>query len=93
MVNLELEPKLIKEYAQLAKECGMSPIYLKEILILKQQGFNNQEIASRTGISPNTISNYFEKLNVMDKDKVLRLILLVAVIAGGIALLDSLIGT
>ncbi len=87
-----IEPKLTKEYVELSRQYGMNSIYLKEILILRQRGLNNKEIAQQTGISPTTIGAYMDKLNTLDRKEVLRITVLALVAVAGLAVVKGLLG-
>jgi len=53
------------QFSNLAKEHGLSPIYLKEIILLRAAGLDNTAIASRLGINRNTVNRYTGALRQM----------------------------
>ena len=87
-INTELANQ---KYIQLSKKYGLNPALLKEIVILRNKGYNNLNISERTGISKNTVNKYVNALNEMDRNDLLELLLVIAVIAGGAYLIGKLL--
>jgi len=77
-------------YIELAKQHGFNPVLLKEIVRLRNKGYNNVEIAKNLGISRNTVTKYLEKLRNTDDKEFLELLVLIAALLGGAYLLTKL---
>ena len=87
-INTELANQ---KYIQLSKKYGLNPALLKEIVILRNEGYNNLNISERTGINKNTVNKYVNALNEMDRNDLLELLLVIAVITGGAYLIGKLL--
>lgn len=87
MLEEGLNPKLV----ELSRKYGLQPLYLNQIVLLRNQGFNNTEIAEKTGISRVTVNTYVEKIREMEKEDLLKIIGLVILAAAGIALINDLL--
>lgn len=75
--EMEPDPEVEKQFAALAREQGFNPVYLKEILRLRNQGHNNAEISRMTGISRTTVNNYLNRLETEEnREAIGKLILL-----------------
>jgi len=74
----------------LAKKYGLNPIILREIILLRNQGYNNSEIANRVGISRQTVAKYLETLKTMEKEDLFNSVMITLLIIGGAALLSEL---
>jgi DNA-binding NarL/FixJ family response regulator len=79
-----------KRYIEIAKKHGFNPVLLKEIVGLRNRGYNNTEIAENLGISRNTVTKYLEKLRKTDNKDVFELLILIAALLGGMYLLSKL---
>jgi DNA-binding NarL/FixJ family response regulator len=79
-----------KRYVETAKKHGFNPVLLKEIVGLRNRGYNNTEIAENLGISRNTVTKYLEKLRKTDNKDVFELLILIAALLGGMYLLSKL---
>lgn len=89
MHNISMQD-LNQEYVYTAKKNGFNPVLLKEIIILRNKGYNNIEIANTLGISRNTVSKYNEKLRKTDDKEIVKIIALTAALVGGAYLLTKL---
>lgn len=78
-------------YIEIAKEHGFNPVLLKEIIRLRNKGYNNIEIAENLGISRNTVTKYVEKLRGTKDNDILELLALIAILLGGAILLSKLL--
>ena len=74
---------------ELAKRYGLNPVILKEVVFLRNKGYNNVRIESTLGISRNTVSNYLEKLNEMEREDLLELLALIGFLLGGAYLVSK----
>lgn len=81
-----------EQFIRISKKYGLNPVILKEILMLRNQGYNNAQIAERTGINRNTVNKYVSALNEMQVEDLLSLLALLAIIGIGIAALAALFG-
>lgn len=79
-----------RRYVEMAKKYGFNPVLLREIIRLRNRGYNNSEIALQLGISRNTVTNYLEKLKKTDDEEFLELLILIAAILGGAMLIAKL---
>lgn len=86
MLEIGVDSRLV----DLARKYSLHPLYLQQILVLRNQGLNNTEIAQKTGISRVTVNSYIEKVRTMEKEDLLRIIGLVLLMAAGAALLADL---
>jgi len=76
-----------RRYVELAKKNGMNPIWLREIIDLRNRGFNYSQIAERTGISRETVANYLQKLGSMEKKDYWLLVVGAGLILCGVGLI------
>lgn len=76
-----------RRYVELAKNNGMNPIWLREIIDLRNRGFNYSQIAERTGISRETVANYLQKLGSMTKKNYWLLVVGAGLILCGVGLI------
>lgn len=80
-----------REYVDLAKKHGFNPVYLKEIVRLRNMGYNNTQIAELTGISRTTVNEYVQQIRKQDQSEELgKLILMALGLALGAAILSEL---
>ncbi|MDE4908196.1 helix-turn-helix domain-containing protein [Methanogenium marinum] len=86
------ETQANEQFIRLSKKYGLNPVMLKEILMLRNKGFNNAQIAQHTGINRNTVNKYVSALNEMQTEDLLALIALFAIIGIGIAAIAALFG-
>jgi orotate phosphoribosyltransferase-like protein len=78
-------------YVEVAKRHGFNPVLLKEIVRLRNIGYNNTEIAQMLGISRNTVTKYLEKLKKTENKEVFELLVLIGVLVGGTYLITQLV--
>ena len=71
-------------YIEVAKKNGLNPVWLREIVDLRNRGFNYSQIAQRIGVSRETVSAYLQRLRSANRDDYWLLIVGAVLIAGGI---------
>jgi DNA-binding NarL/FixJ family response regulator len=86
---MKLDEYLNQLFTSLARRHGFNPLVLKEIIILNNRGYNNQEIASMLGISRNTVSSYLKKLQKLDTPDFMRLVIYALLAEGGLFFLPE----
>ena len=79
-------------FIALARKYNLNPLYLNQIILLRNHGYNNTEIAEKTGISRVTVNNYVDRIGEVEAKDLLKMIAFVLVAAAGIALLESIMG-
>jgi L-lactate utilization protein LutC len=85
--------ELNQQFIELCKKFGFNPVFLKEILRLRNLGYNNTQIAEQTGISRVTVNTYIEKIRAHENQEALgKLILLGIGLYIGVKILDELFG-
>lgn len=91
---MKSDPDLERRFATLAKEQGFNPVYLKEIIRLRNQGYNNTDIANMTGISRTTVNKYVQRLEQEEnKEAIGKLILLGLALWVGLEIAKELFGS
>ncbi len=90
------EDRINEKIVEIAKKYDLNPGMLRDILIHRNRGMNNAQIANQMGINRNTVNKYVNALNEMNQNDLLELLALVAIIGAGAmivgALLESLFG-
>lgn len=79
----KLKSQVNEEYLKLAKKYKLNPIWLREIIELRNRGFNHIEIAHQLGISRETVASYLKKLRDMNREDFWKIILAIGIILGG----------
>ena len=69
-----MEELINKRVVEWSKKYKLNPLFLKEILILRSFGFNNTEIAKKTGISRATVSKYVSEIKKLHTIKEFRML-------------------
>lgn len=82
-----------EEIVRIARKYDLNPVILKEIVWHRNRGLNNGEIAQQLGLNRNTVNKYVNALNDMNKDDLLSLLALIAVIGAGAYLLNEIFKT
>ena len=80
------------DFVRLAKKHGLNPVWLREIIKLRNRGLNHTQIGARLGISRDTVSAYLSKLGQLDEPDFLGLLLRIGLLIGGIYLLAEILG-
>jgi DNA-binding MarR family transcriptional regulator len=90
------EDRVNEKIVEIARRYNLNPGMLRDILILRNRGMNNAQIANHMGINRNTVNKYVNHLNEMNQNDLVELLALVAIIGAGAvvigALLESLFG-
>jgi hypothetical protein len=73
------EIPLGEDLNRIAKEHGLKPIYLKEIVWYRARGKNNCEIAHHSGFDRNTVNKYILEMRGMNKNEIITLTLAVCI--------------
>lgn len=81
-----------RRFVELAKKHNMNPVWLREIIELRNRGFNYSQIAERTGISRETVANYLQKFGAMDRRDTWLLIVGAGLILCGVGLIGYFLG-
>ena len=77
--NQKDEEELNRMFIQLSKEYGLNPAFLRQIIPLRNSGYNNTQIAERTGISRVTINTYVDKIRQHETEEGFKKLLLLGV--------------
>jgi DNA-binding MarR family transcriptional regulator len=88
----QIQERAEKGIIKIAKKYHLQPLYLRQIFYKRNMGLNNRELAERLGINRNTVNKYVKSLGKMEKDEIMSLLLLVAVLENSelIELIDLL---
>ena len=87
------EDRINEKIVEIARKYGLNPGMLRDILILRNRGMNNAQIATHMGINRNTVNKYVNGLNDMNQSDLLELLALVAIIGAGAIAISALIKT
>ena len=85
------EDRANEKIVEIARKYGLNPGMLRDILILRNRGMNNGQIADQMGINRNTVNKYVNALNEMNQNDLLQLLALVAIIGAGALIINGLI--
>lgn len=72
-----------RKFIQISKKYGLNPVLLRQIITLRNKGYNNAEISRETGISRNTVNRYVSAFEKMPEEDLTLIIVLVSLIAAG----------
>jgi DNA-binding MarR family transcriptional regulator len=90
------EDQINEKIVEIARRYNLNPGMLRDILLLRNRGMNNAQIANHMGINRNTVNKYVNALNEMNQQDLFALLALIALIGAGAvvigALLQSLFG-
>ena len=85
------EDRVNEKIVEIARRYSLNPGMLRDILILRNRGMNNAQIANHMGINRNTVNKYVNALNDMNQNDLLELLALVAIIGAGAIAITALI--
>lgn len=86
------EQRINRMFIELSRKFGFNPVYLRQILSLRNLGYNNTQIADQTGISRVTINTYIEKIRQHeDVENFKKLLALFFIIYVGTKFLEELL--
>ena len=85
------EDRINEKIVEIARRYNLNPGMLRDILILRNRGMNNAQIAEQMGINRNTVKKYVNALNDMNQNDLLQLLALVAIIGAGAVIIGGLI--
>ena len=88
MVNEEC---LNHKYVELCRRYSLNPSMLKDIIYYRSLGYNNQIIAEKLGTTRQTVHNYTNKLQLMERNEVATIILAAIVGVAGLSWIISLL--
>ena len=83
--------ELNREFVVMCKKHNLNSSLAREILILKSQGYNTQEVAEQLGITRNTVYSYTKTMQGMEKSEFLRFLILAAAVIGGITIIKKIL--
>ena len=90
--NLQEMDEINRRYVELARRHGLNPVWLREIIDLRNRGFNYSQIAERTGISRETVANYSQRLMSLDRRDYWLLIVGAGLIIAGVGIVWYFLG-
>lgn len=70
------EKELNKMFIELSKQYRLNPAFLRQIIPLRNSGYNNTEIAETTGISRATVNTYMDKIKRYESQESFKKLLL-----------------
>ena len=92
MVNLQkAEDRLNQKYLELCEKYNLNPTLLKDILIYRNRGLKNVEIAQKIGVTSRTVNDYVSAIKKLETDELLQTILYTTLFIGGAYLLSELL--
>jgi len=90
--NLQQIDEVNRRYVDLAKRHGLNPVWLREIIDLRNRGFNYSQIGARTGISRETVANYLQRLGSMNRQDYWLLVVGTGLIIAGVGIISYFLG-
>ena len=90
--NSQQMDEINRRYVELARRHGLNPLWLREIIDLRNRGFNYSQIAERTGISRETVANYLQRLRSMDRQDYWLLVIGPGLIIAGVGIISYFLG-
>lgn len=85
------EDRLNEKIVGIARKYGLNPGMLRDIVILRNRGMNNAQIANHMGINRNTVNKYVSALNEMDQNDLVELLAWIAIIGAGAFLIGEIL--
>ena len=90
--NAQQKDELNLRYVKLARTKGFNPVWLREIIDLRNRGFNYSQIEQHTGISRETVANYSQRLGSMNRQDYWLLVFGAGLIIAGLGLVAYYLG-
>jgi DNA-binding MarR family transcriptional regulator len=87
------EDKANYEIINIARKYDLNPVLLRAIVLQRNRGLNNAQIAQHLGIHRNTVNKYVTALEEMNKDDLLKLLAIIAIIGAGAVLFAQILET
>ncbi len=81
------EDRANERFIEIARKHRLDPDILKKIMLERNKGCNNAEIAEILNLNKNTVGKYVTALNEMSDDDLRTLLLIIALIGAGAFLL------
>jgi hypothetical protein len=72
-----------EEFVRMSKKYNLNPPVLKEIVILRNRGMNNVQIARRVGMNRNTVNKYINTLEQMNQEELIKMLGLICLTGAG----------
>ncbi|MBP2132954.1 DNA-binding NarL/FixJ family response regulator [Methanomicrobium sp. W14] len=81
------EDRAKERFEEIALKHHLDPEILQRIMLERNKGYNNAEIAERLDLNKNTVGKYVSALNTMSDEDLKTLLLIIALIGAGAFLL------
>ncbi|WP_214020924.1 hypothetical protein [Methanoculleus sp.] len=81
------EHRANERFEEIARKHRLDPVILRNIMIERNKGYNNAEIAEHLDLNKNTVGKYVSALNAMSEEDLRTLLLIIAIIGAGAFLL------
>ncbi|GLI46037.1 hypothetical protein [Methanoculleus bourgensis] len=81
------ENRANERFEEIARKHRLDPTILRNIMIERNKGHNNAEIAEHLNLNKNTVGKYVAALNSMSDEDLRALLLIIAIIGAGAFLL------
>lgn len=87
-MSLDVDEERAEErFKEIALKHRLDPIILKPIMLERNKGYNNAEIAEHLNLNKNTVGKYVGTLHSMSDEDVKTLLFIIALIGAGAFLL------
>ena len=87
MVSGVDEKRAKERFEEIARKHKLDPDILKKIMIERNKGYNNADIAKHLSLNKNTVGKYVNGLNKMSDEDLKTLLLIIGLIGAGAFLL------
>jgi len=81
------EGRANERFEEIARKHRLDPAILRDIMLDRNKGYNNAEIAEHLNLNKNTVGKYVSALNTMSDEDLRTLLLIIAIIGAGAFLL------